>query len=496
MAQDFDTTIGLSANASSTGQPVDFDGVAVTGLTVYNNSGIPIQYSLDGSTWTTVANAATAAPAVTNPSAFRLRKSTSDSYPVPVRLVWSAADNSYNPASVAITGGSIGGNNVLRMNNATRQLKIIPFGDSITAASTGFSSGIWQFGNGYAETSIYRAGPRFQLLRNAGIAGNTTAQMLARLSTDVLAYSPDVVLMLGGTNDILSGMTNAAIATTMGNLENMVRQMLKAGVLPIIVTPPTKDGAPTETRKIQWFYYALAQAYGLPLLDLYRLTVNPATGNFIAGYSGDGTHPLPAAVDAIALVASQLLANLQSAVCQPYMAAYSETSTNNFANLIRNGSFAQSTVPPTPDGWTVNTTNATQTIPGVTPTYAAPWTGNAFTYNKTVSGGAYAASGGGITAFSAGDVIQFSGHIIASGLTPASASGFTLALDLIPSGNARPFTSCPFNADTVFCMQATIPAGTTSFSPSLYVQDVGLYKMNNITAVNVTQANAIWTPSP
>jgi lysophospholipase L1-like esterase len=122
--------------------------------------------------------------------------------------------------------------------------------------------------------------------------------MLARIGTDVLAYAPDVVLMLGGTNNIGTGMTNAQISNNMLNLESMVRLMLKAGILPIIVTPPARNSAPIETRKIQPFYYALAQAYGLPLLDLFRLTVDPVTGNYLTGYSADGTHLLPAAIAA------------------------------------------------------------------------------------------------------------------------------------------------------------------------------------------------------
>lgn len=37
---------------------------------------------------------------------------------------------------------------------------------------------------------------------NAGVSGNETRQMAARFDTDVIAHSPDIVVILGGINDI------------------------------------------------------------------------------------------------------------------------------------------------------------------------------------------------------------------------------------------------------------------------------------------------------
>lgn len=90
MSQSFNTTIGLSANSSSAGQPVDFDAAVVSNVAITNTSGADVQYTLDGATWVTVANGATALPNVLRPSSFRLRKSTGDSYPVAVAVSWRA----------------------------------------------------------------------------------------------------------------------------------------------------------------------------------------------------------------------------------------------------------------------------------------------------------------------------------------------------------------------------------------------------------------------
>jgi hypothetical protein len=91
--QTFDTIIGVSAGVNTSGQIIDFDGNSVIGLTVTNNSGESIAFSVDaGSNWTTVTNGNSGTPALRNPSDFRLRKTASDAYPVSVRVQWSATN--------------------------------------------------------------------------------------------------------------------------------------------------------------------------------------------------------------------------------------------------------------------------------------------------------------------------------------------------------------------------------------------------------------------
>lgn len=106
MSQNFDTTIGLSADFSSAGQPFDFDGAFVTGLVIANNSGVGIQYTPDGITWTTINPGGSASPAVPDSTTFYLRKLAAGGAPASVRLTWRARD-SLDPSSVAITGGTI-----------------------------------------------------------------------------------------------------------------------------------------------------------------------------------------------------------------------------------------------------------------------------------------------------------------------------------------------------------------------------------------------------
>ena len=50
---------------------------------------------------------------------------------------------------------------------------------------------------------------RLRLAHNAGIPGNLTSEMLARLNKDVFAYNPSVLFILGGTNDLGRNVSSA-----------------------------------------------------------------------------------------------------------------------------------------------------------------------------------------------------------------------------------------------------------------------------------------------
>ncbi len=81
-------------------------------------------------------------------------------------------------------------------------MKIICLGDSLT------------YGYGVARavtwTALLSDGADGPEVVNRGISGDTTGGMLARLETDVLAEKSDLVLLMGGSNDIFFGRDLAA----------------------------------------------------------------------------------------------------------------------------------------------------------------------------------------------------------------------------------------------------------------------------------------------
>ena len=73
-------------------------------------------------------------------------------------------------------------------------------------------------------------------VRNFGVSGNTTAQMLERLD-EVLASgpTPQVVVILGGTNDIARGMP---VEGALANLRAIAERVRDSGRRPVLVCPP------------------------------------------------------------------------------------------------------------------------------------------------------------------------------------------------------------------------------------------------------------------
>jgi lysophospholipase L1-like esterase len=246
-----------------------------------------------------------------------------------------------------------------KLNNFVNQrrgpLRCIALGDSVTQNdSFEAASGLWTEGNGYFErcfaterrTERHPAG-NYVFVRNAGIGGNTTPDMLARLDTDVLAYNPDVMFLMAGTNDILPGAVDADYAAFFTALEKIIVRAQLAGVNVILSTCPTKNAAPAEVaRAIPW-YYMLAKHYGIPLIDAHRVTADPVTGQYKTGYSDDGTHPNVSGIAAIVSLFAQASTSTGGRCYRSVVA----TATPRPDNLILNGCFVKNTVPPAMDNW-------------------------------------------------------------------------------------------------------------------------------------------------
>jgi lysophospholipase L1-like esterase len=78
---------------------------------------------------------------------------------------------------------------------------------------------------------------------NAGIAGNTTRDSLARLNRDVISYRPDVVTIFFGINDsavdVWKGAAEPRVSLVeySANLRQIVARIRAAGATPILLTP-------------------------------------------------------------------------------------------------------------------------------------------------------------------------------------------------------------------------------------------------------------------
>jgi lysophospholipase L1-like esterase/streptogramin lyase len=169
--------------------------------------------------------------------------------------------------------------------------RVVFFGDSITDNWSKDGYGGFFPGKGYV---------------NRGIGGQTTAQMLLRFRTDVLALRPAVVVILAGTNDVSGNAGPMSPAAIEDNLADMAELARVHGVRVVLasITPVADD-------KLDRFGHPMRRSEGRPLQTLqalnawiadyarknghvhldYWTALADAQGAFQVELNGDGLHP-------------------------------------------------------------------------------------------------------------------------------------------------------------------------------------------------------------
>jgi lysophospholipase L1-like esterase len=137
-----------------------------------------------------------------------------------------------------------------------------------------------------------------QMVRNRGIAGDTTDGVLARLD-EIIAAKPRAVFIMIGTNDLWSA--NSA-KKTVGNIEKIILALQGASpetrifvhtVFPIRSEPQRND----KVRAINLKLREVAGAHGAILVDTYSIAVDD-NGLLRAEYTDDGVHLTTAGYEA------------------------------------------------------------------------------------------------------------------------------------------------------------------------------------------------------
>jgi acyl-CoA thioesterase-1 len=131
------------------------------------------------------------------------------------------------------------------------------YGGVTTAQTFAYKIGI---ANGYAASDIL----------NKGVNSDTSAGMLARLNTDIIANAPAVCVVEVGPNDWQNGV---AIATYKSNVASIFSQLITAGIKPVALNSSMQRGPTADFLSYQAYLKAFedaAEAAGAILLDLYR----------------------------------------------------------------------------------------------------------------------------------------------------------------------------------------------------------------------------------
>jgi acyl-CoA thioesterase I len=140
---------------------------------------------------------------------------------------------------------------------------------------------------------------------NRGITSQLTAQMLLRFRQDVIDLHPQVVVILGGSND-LEFLMPPAVPIVQSNLASMAQLARANGIATVVSSIPpvsdyeldvdhrpalrTKTHPPEQIREINDWMKKFASERGCIYLDYYSSLVDEK-GFFKKGYSLDGLHP-------------------------------------------------------------------------------------------------------------------------------------------------------------------------------------------------------------
>jgi lysophospholipase L1-like esterase len=161
---------------------------------------------------------------------------------------------------------------------AAGTMKFVTLGDSLTA---------WPAGDPW-PSRLDGQDARLVLAHNAGVAGDTTAQMLARFTKDVAKYDPQVLFILGGTNDLGH---NVAQATIIANLRAIIvaARAKKMRIFMLTIPPQNKTSSSPAITALNVAITHLANGYKIVVINIHAI-LSTSTGVYQAKYTTDGLH--------------------------------------------------------------------------------------------------------------------------------------------------------------------------------------------------------------
>jgi lysophospholipase L1-like esterase len=134
------------------------------------------------------------------------------------------------------------------------------------------------------------------VVTNSGVVGEYTWQGERRFPAALASSSPQVVLLMEGSNDLAASAANDGVTTALIALQTMVRAARASGATVLVATlPPVRPGGrlALPTAAVQTFNAALragASAEGAVLVDVHA-ALSTDLNRFIGT---DGLHPTEA----------------------------------------------------------------------------------------------------------------------------------------------------------------------------------------------------------
>ena len=243
---------------------------------------------------------------------------------------------------------------------------VVVFGDSRTAKGGNFGATPYDLKpRGYWVWANILLGQRLEIVNYAGSSGDTTTQMLARFSEDVLAYAPGWLFVWGANNDIA---TDVPTDTITANLQLMYEGAKARGIKVVAFTEtPRTTSTPAQRAATlavnQWVKNNARADDNIILIDAFALLIDAesATVQPKAGVFYDSTHPSPKGAF---IVGDAVKAALIDVVPETPSATSSVIDNYDYDAAINNGlsvglmqgaagTNSSSLAGSVPDGWTL-----------------------------------------------------------------------------------------------------------------------------------------------
>jgi len=174
------------------------------------------------------------------------------------------------------------------------RLKVLAFGDSITdngdsPADPSYSKST----QGYWVNAANLSAQEFEFLEGKGVTGNTTQDLINRI-TDATASNADIVMLLVGTNDINQGVN---LNTIESNMSSILSSIIASGKKVLLLPVPHRQSSDNFNSTIDDLnsrYATLAAglpsdvAFSTSSSEFNAKVGNPATELDV---TGDGLHP-------------------------------------------------------------------------------------------------------------------------------------------------------------------------------------------------------------
>jgi lysophospholipase L1-like esterase len=178
--------------------------------------------------------------------------------------------------------------------------RIVALGDSTTAGTPGFLSPVEAppDGSGNVESQyafwLSHTHPEWQVL-NRGVNRERTDQIAARFDRDVIAERPDLVIIIGGVNDIYDGWGPGHAIDQLGRLYDRAR---RAGIIVVAGTILPFDTATGDhnaaMREVNDWIRSVARPPDIRFADTRRAVARAGDPDRLIS-SPDGLHPDPSA---------------------------------------------------------------------------------------------------------------------------------------------------------------------------------------------------------